>query len=56
MTKLVNQVPVAVNLEAKVEALLLATRGGLDPARALEAIGAGAGFMAVEQSGSENNR
>ncbi len=42
MTKLVNQVPVAVNLEAKVEALLLATPGGLDPARALEAIGAGA--------------
>ena len=42
MTKLVNQVAVAVNLEAKVEALLLATRGGLDPARALEAIGAGA--------------
>ena len=28
--------------QAKVEALLLATRGGLDPARALEAIGAGA--------------
>lgn len=42
MTKLVNQVAVAVNLEATVEALLLATRGGLDPARALEAIGAGA--------------
>ena len=42
MIKLVNQVAVAVNLEAKVEALLLATRGGLDPARALEAIGAGA--------------
>ena len=42
MTKLVNQVAVAVNPEAKVEALLLATRGGLDPARALEAIGAGA--------------
>ncbi len=32
----------AVNPEAKVEALLLATRGSLDPARALEAIGAGA--------------
>src|SRR5216683_3107016 len=42
MIKLVNQVAVAVNLEAKVEALLLATRGGLDPALALEAIGAGA--------------
>jgi len=42
MTKLVNQVAVAVNLEATVEALLLATRGGLDPARALEAIGGGA--------------
>jgi 3-hydroxyisobutyrate dehydrogenase len=42
MTKLVNQVAVAVNLEATVEALLLAARGGLDPALALEAIGAGA--------------
>lgn len=42
MTKLVNQVAVAVNLEATVEALLLAQRGGLDPALALEAIGAGA--------------
>jgi 3-hydroxyisobutyrate dehydrogenase len=42
MTKLVNQVAVAVNLEATVEALLLAARGGLDPSLALEAIGAGA--------------
>jgi len=42
MTKLVNQVAVAVTLEATVEALLLATRGGLDPALVLEAIGAGA--------------
>ncbi|HEY2104244.1 MAG TPA: NAD(P)-dependent oxidoreductase [Candidatus Binataceae bacterium] len=42
MTKLVNQVAVAVNLEATVEALLLAVRGGLDPTLALEAIGAGA--------------
>lgn len=42
MTKLVNQVAVAVNLEAAVEALLLAVRGGLDPALALEAIGGGA--------------
>jgi 3-hydroxyisobutyrate dehydrogenase len=42
MSKLVNQVAVAVNLEATVEALLLAVRGGLDPSRALEAIGAGA--------------
>lgn len=42
MTKLVNQVAVAVNLEATVEALLLAVRGGLDPSLALEAIGAGA--------------
>jgi len=42
LTKLVNQVAVAVNLEATVEALLLAARGGLDPALALEAIGAGA--------------
>jgi len=42
MTKLVNQIAVAINLEATVEALLLAVRGGLDPARALEAVGAGA--------------
>lgn len=42
MTKLVNQVAVAVTLEATVEALMLATRGGLDPALVLEAIGAGA--------------
>jgi len=42
MTKLVNQIAVAVNLEATVEALLLAARGGIDPARVLEAIGAGA--------------
>ena len=42
MTKLVNQVAVAVNLEATVEALLLAVCGGLDPALTLEAIGAGA--------------
>ncbi|HTY53760.1 MAG TPA: NAD(P)-dependent oxidoreductase [Candidatus Binataceae bacterium] len=42
MTKLVNQVAVAINLEATVEALMLAARGGLDPARVLEAIGAGA--------------
>ena len=42
MTKLVNQVAVAVNLEATVEALLLAVRGGLDPVLALEAIGGGA--------------
>jgi 3-hydroxyisobutyrate dehydrogenase len=42
MTKLVNQIAVAVNLEATVEALLLASRGGLDPALVLEAIGAGA--------------
>jgi 3-hydroxyisobutyrate dehydrogenase len=42
MTKLVNQVAVAVTLEATVEALQLASRGGLDPKLALEAIGAGA--------------
>ncbi|HLH75464.1 MAG TPA: NAD(P)-dependent oxidoreductase [Candidatus Binataceae bacterium] len=42
MTKLVNQIAVAVNLQATVEALLMAQRGGLEPARVLEAIGAGA--------------
>lgn len=42
MTKLCNQVAVAVTLEAAAEALCLARAGGLDPARVLEAIGAGA--------------
>jgi len=42
MTKLVNQVAVSLTLEATVEALILATRGGLDPTLVLEAIGAGA--------------
>lgn len=42
MTKLANQIAVALTLEAAAEALLLAERGGLDPARVLEAIGAGA--------------
>jgi 3-hydroxyisobutyrate dehydrogenase-like beta-hydroxyacid dehydrogenase len=42
MTKLANQVAVALTLEATAEALALAENGGLDPARVLEAIGAGA--------------
>lgn len=42
MTKLCNQVAVAVTLEAAAEALKLAEAGGLDCARVLEAIGAGA--------------
>lgn len=42
MTKLCNQVAVAVTLEAAAEALCLASAGGLDPERVLEAIGAGA--------------
>ncbi len=42
MTKLCNQVAVAVTLEAAAEALCLAKAGGLDPERVLEAIGAGA--------------
>jgi 2-hydroxy-3-oxopropionate reductase len=42
MTKLCNQVAVALTLEATAEALKLAAAGGLDPARVLEAIGAGA--------------
>jgi 2-hydroxy-3-oxopropionate reductase len=41
-TKLCNQIAVAVTLEATAEALKLASSGGLDPARVLEAIGAGA--------------
>jgi 3-hydroxyisobutyrate dehydrogenase-like beta-hydroxyacid dehydrogenase len=42
MTKLANQVAVALTLEAVAEALALAESGGLDRARVLEAIGAGA--------------
>jgi 3-hydroxyisobutyrate dehydrogenase-like beta-hydroxyacid dehydrogenase len=41
-TKLANQIAVAVALEAAAEALLFARQGGLDPARVIEAIGAGA--------------
>jgi 3-hydroxyisobutyrate dehydrogenase len=42
MTKLANQIGVALNLEAAAEALAFAQAGGLDRARVLEAIGAGA--------------
>ncbi|HLK85346.1 MAG TPA: NAD(P)-dependent oxidoreductase [Candidatus Binataceae bacterium] len=42
MTKLANQIAVALTLEATAEALALAESGGLDRARVLEAIGAGA--------------
>lgn len=42
MTKLANQVAVALTLEAAAEALAFAHSGGLDRARVLEAIGAGA--------------
>jgi len=42
MTKLANQIAVALTLEGAAEALTFAARGGLDPARVLEAIGAGA--------------
>lgn len=42
MTKLANQVAVALTLEAACEALALARAGGLDPARVIEAIGPGA--------------
>jgi 3-hydroxyisobutyrate dehydrogenase-like beta-hydroxyacid dehydrogenase len=41
-TKLANQIAVALTLEAAAEALLFAREGHLDPARVLEAIGAGA--------------
>jgi 3-hydroxyisobutyrate dehydrogenase-like beta-hydroxyacid dehydrogenase len=42
-TKLANQIAVALTLEAAAEALLFAARGGLEPTKVLEAIGAGAG-------------
>jgi 3-hydroxyisobutyrate dehydrogenase len=41
-TKLANQIAVAVTLEAAAEALLFARQGGLNPAKVIEAIGAGA--------------
>jgi 3-hydroxyisobutyrate dehydrogenase-like beta-hydroxyacid dehydrogenase len=41
-TKLANQIAVSLNCAAAAEALLFATECGLDPTRALEAIGAGA--------------
>ena len=42
MTKLANQIAVAVTLEAASEAIKFAQAGGLDPSRVIEAIGAGA--------------
>lgn len=42
MTKLANQIAVALTLEAAAEALQFAGAGGLDRARVLDAIGAGA--------------
>ena len=42
MTKLANQIAVALALEAAAEAIKFAAAGGLDPARVVEALGAGA--------------
>ena len=42
VTKLANQIAVSLSLEAAAEALLFARKGGLDPARALDAISGGA--------------
>ena len=42
MTKLANQIAVALALEAAAEAIKFARAGGLDPARMVEAIGTGA--------------
>jgi 3-hydroxyisobutyrate dehydrogenase len=42
MTKLANQIAVAIALEAACEALTFSRAGGLDPARVIEVIGAGA--------------
>ncbi|MDO8432918.1 MAG: NAD(P)-dependent oxidoreductase [Candidatus Binatus sp.] len=42
MTKLANQIAVALALEAASEAIRFAQAGGLEPSRVLEAIGAGA--------------
>jgi 2-hydroxy-3-oxopropionate reductase len=42
MTKLANQIAVAINLEAAAEAIKFARAGGLDASRVVEAIGGGA--------------
>jgi 2-hydroxy-3-oxopropionate reductase len=42
MTKLANQIAVALALEAAAEAIKFAASGGLDPSRVVEALGAGA--------------
>jgi 3-hydroxyisobutyrate dehydrogenase len=42
MTKLANQIAVAINLEATAEVIKFAKAGGLDASRVVEAIGAGA--------------
>jgi 3-hydroxyisobutyrate dehydrogenase-like beta-hydroxyacid dehydrogenase len=42
MTKLANQIAVALALQAAAEAIKFARAGGLDPSRVVEAIGAGA--------------
>jgi 2-hydroxy-3-oxopropionate reductase len=42
MTKLANQIAVALNLEAAAEAIKFASAGGLDASRVVEALGAGA--------------
>jgi len=42
MTKLANQIAVAINLEAAAEAIKFAKAGGLDGSRVVDAIGAGA--------------
>ncbi len=42
MTKLANQIAVAINLEAAAEAIKFAKAGGLDASRVVDAIGAGA--------------
>ena len=42
MTKLANQIAVALTLEAAAEAIKFASAGGLDPMRVVEALGAGA--------------
>jgi 3-hydroxyisobutyrate dehydrogenase-like beta-hydroxyacid dehydrogenase len=42
MTKLANQIAVSLTLEAAAEAIRFASAGGLDAARVIEAIGAGA--------------
>ena len=58
MTKLANQIAVALALEAAAEAIKFGQAGGLDASRVVEAIGAGAAgsWQLSRILGPQNNR